>query len=116
MAFGANAVPRHYAVKLSTTAANTAVNALTVPANRALIISKVLVTNFGGTIGGLLIDVFAGSVAQEYYILASYSINNGETYTETGLVLLAGETCQIRCTTANAGINMQVFGEEVDAS
>jgi hypothetical protein len=98
----AAATLRHYSAALTNTSATTLV---TVPASRALVISKIVVAASGAatvtlTVGG-----------QD--IATALPLTAGQVYTETGLVALAAETVTATASAGNTLI-VHVFGEEVD--
>jgi hypothetical protein len=105
----AAAALRHFQTALSTTSTT---SVLTVPASRALVVSKLLVAYQGGGTAATM-TLYAGSGGVSSIILYSLSMNTGQVYTETGIVLLATE--QILAQSNTAGVfSVHVFGEEVD--
>jgi hypothetical protein len=99
----AAAALRHYTASLSTTSATTVVPA--VATARALVIGKILIAATGTS----TIAVTVGGVP----IISGMSLNAGQVYTETGLLLCATET--LTCTAGTASmIAVSVYGEEVD--
>lgn len=76
------------------------------PAGRALVISKIVVAAFGAT-GRFWLRVGGAGIAEAIPILP------GEVYTETGIVLTAGQNLGTQVETAS-GCVVSVFGEEVD--
>lgn len=95
----------------SSATANTAVVVVpAVGATRALVISKIVVSNVSGNsavVFSLLINGTAIAPAVNVPLLA------GEVYGETGVVLVAGDTLQVQSTVAS-GVQVNVFGQEVD--
>lgn len=108
MVAGANPVFRHYQALPTSTAAATFVNAL--PANRVLVVSKLSIANVQGSSAGTA-TLGIGSTN----LIAGLSLNPGEQWTETGLVVLATETVYYQMSLANV-FAIHIFGEEVDAS
>lgn len=105
MAAGANAVLKN-AASFPTTTGSTTV--YTAPAGKAFIVSKLTVcTNTTVLINEIRVN---GTP-----IIQSYTLNPGEQFTETGLVVVPTGTITIQIGTANTA-SIQVFGEEVDAS
>lgn len=93
---------------LATFVANTDTTVLAaVPANRAVAISKITVSNITGA--AVTFRLLVGG----FHVAYDLTLNAGQVYTETGLVALTGETVQARTNTTN-GIAVEVFGEEVD--
>lgn len=98
----------------------------TVPATRALVVSKATVMVDGASVGlflwigpsaGLAIGAEVPATPVSGNIIRNSGLNNGEVYTETGLVIPAGEVLAIYCGgTANQTtfVAVNVFGEEVD--
>lgn len=83
----------------------------TAPAAGRALVGKVIVTvNAAATIN---LAVSAGVPVAADLIAASIVLNLGEVYTETGVVILAGEQVRIFAGVANA-VNVTVIGEEVD--
>lgn len=102
----ANPLLRRYAVAPATVAAaNTQYTALTVAAPRALAISKITVV----PTAALTFRLWVGGE----YIAYDVALTVGETFTESGLVVLATETVTIQSSVIG-GLTLQVFGEEVD--
>lgn len=95
---------RRYATTPANTAATTAV---TVPAARALVISKITCANVSATAASITVTIGGAG------IVAGLSLAPGQVYTETGLVALAGEAVACTTTVASA-ISFMVHGEEVD--
>jgi hypothetical protein len=102
-------VLRHYTA-VSNATANTFDTVLTVPANRALVISKIVVVNNLGS-GSTTFNVRAGGVGKS--VTGVVTLPFGQTYTETGIVLVAGEILDHSSGNAS-GTVIHVFGEEVD--
>ncbi len=92
---------RRYSATLSTTTATTLV---TVPAAKALV-AKVVVASSGTS----AITLTAGGSV----ILTGLTLSPGQVYSETGVVVVAGETITATAGTANV-LSVSVFGEEVD--
>lgn len=78
-----------------------------VPAARALVVSKIVVVNAAGA------AVTFRLVVGGFFVAADMALGFGEVYTESGLVVLAGDLVRAQCSAAN-GMHVQVFGEEVD--
>lgn len=98
---------------LATVAVNTGtlVGSLT-PANKALVVSKVIVAT--APQATVLFHMSIGTTwAASTNIAVNVNLPSGSTYTETGLVIPAGEGLWVYTTTAN-GIFVNLFGEEVD--
>ena len=108
------ALPTLRLVSVSTFTANawTAVVPL-VSANRALVVSKIVVVNGqnAATTFGLLIGTTSGSGTG--HLAYATPLAGGQTYSETGLVIPAGYGLFAVTSTAN-GIVVTVSGEEVD--
>lgn len=80
-----------------------------VPAGRAFVISKLIVTNqTGGSITATV--TVNGSGAPIIYTLP---LSAGENYAESGIVLVAGDKMIANISVLN-GAAIHVFGEEVD--
>lgn len=79
-----------------------------VPANRALVVSKIVVANSAAA--SVKFNII---VAGATYLVNGMSLPVNQVYTETGLVLVAGDTLVASTDTAN-GISVTLFGEEVD--
>lgn len=102
----ANPLLRRYNV--SPTAANTNTTLVAaVPAGRALAISKIVASAYGAASGHITISVAGAGIANALPLVQT------EVYTESGLVLQAGETIIVQSSAANA-VMFSVFGEEVD--
>lgn len=97
---------KRYSV-LAFTANTTTDITTTVPANRALVVSKITVSNTSGA--ATTFRLFIGGTAIAY----DTPLAAGQVYTETGLVVATGEKVQAYFSTTNGG-HVQVFGEEVD--
>jgi hypothetical protein len=93
---------RHYSLALSATGITTV---CTVPSARALVVGKILVAATGASTISLYVN---GNL-----ICANLPLSNGQIYTETNLVALAGETIQANASIAGL-LSVHVFGEEVD--
>lgn len=78
-----------------------------VPTARAVVVSKLLVANYSSSASSFHLFVGGQGVA------FSIPLAPGEVYTETGLVVLAGETVVVRQLTAST-LAFHLFGEEVD--
>lgn len=84
-----------------------------VPAGRALIVSKVTLNDLAGGVHAIAIII--SPTADLSGFVTTITIGAGETYAETGLVVLAGERLYAR--TSNGGattLACNVFGQEVD--
>jgi hypothetical protein len=92
---------RRYTAGVTTTAA-TVVPA--VAAARALVVGKVIVASAAG----VTFNITAGGVL----VAAAVAVPAGGVYSETSLVLLAGDTLTVIATTGSGTIS--VYGEEVD--
>lgn len=105
---------RRYGTSTIPAAVTTAVTPV-VPAARALVISKLIINNLG-SVGIVNFALYAGPSGNNAETIA-YSIpfSPGDIYTESGLVLLAGEAIRIYVfgTVANI-LSVVVHGEEVD--
>jgi len=102
--------------RVGTSAANTWTNVMgPVAANRCLVISKLTITqtNVNGTFS-IAVTTTAPPTAPGFadYLVLSCPINIGEQYTETGLVVPAGEYLAISASTS--GLAVGVFCQEVD--
>lgn len=108
---------RHYRW-LNAAAAGTweQVGGFTVPANRALVISKIIVVNVHTTAiaTNAAISQGAAPATGAEYIFRSISIAVGEVYTETGLVMVAGEQLYSFQNVGGGVVAYNVFGQEVD--
>lgn len=78
-----------------------------VPAARALVVSKVVVSNYSAVTVKFILFVAGAGIA------SGVTLAPGDNYTESGLVVLAGETMVVRSSHGEA-IICSVFGEEVD--
>lgn len=88
----------------------TAVHAV-VPNNRALVVSKIIVSNNSGAPVTFHLGISASG--GNGYIASTIPLAGGQVYTETNLVIENGFSLVAWCNTAN-GITVTVFGEEVD--
>lgn len=79
-----------------------------VGAGRALVVGKVTVANAAGVALTFTLRIGAGNS-----VALSVALNPGEVYTETNLVILAGERLEHSCSVAG-GIVTHVYGQEVD--
>lgn len=100
---------KHYSV--ATTVSVTAPVGTAPAAGRALVVSKVTLTNIG-SVTATGIYLYAGTEVGANAIVAGLALAVGETYAETGVVLAAGE--QFRAFGAGAALAVNVFGQEVD--
>lgn len=98
---------RHYQLQLSN-GVQTLVGA--VPAGRALVISKIIVTSLSGT--AITFGLQVGANNTNSWIAQNVPLNSGEVWTETGIVMLAGEVILLTGSAATGTVS--VFGEEVD--
>jgi hypothetical protein len=117
MAAGANPIFRMYQ-SAGSAAENTAVNVTgLVPANRVLIVSKLTVTSIIPASHNITIIIQATN-GSGYYIANAVPLVPGDVWTETGLIIPAGQGIWIATNLANAGgtDHTTVFGEEVDAT
>lgn len=102
---------RHYnAIIIGNTGSFTGPTFVT-PAARALVVSKITVINNQSAALTFSLMVGATNGTFAYLIAANFPLNPGEIYTETGVVVLAGEGFSI-LTSRDLSIN--VFGEESD--
>lgn len=98
---------RRYSATVSAVAnAFTAVGSA-VPASRALVISKITVTNGTAASSTFTLRVGGAAVAQ------SVALGPGGVYTENGLVALAGESVDCSASVASSLV-VSIFGEETD--
>src|SRR4051794_8664958 len=106
----APSVLRHYS-SAPTTNVTTNISGA-VAANRALAVSKICVANLDAT--SSTFDLMVGAASgQAVKIASQVTLAAGQVYTETGLVVLAGESVFLY--TNNGGhVAVNVFGEEVD--
>lgn len=99
---------RHYV--LGTMAAATATDVFpVVPAGRALVVSKAVVA-CALTSGTVSFDL---RTAGDHFLIRGLVLSPGEAYTETGLVLPAGDNLRVWVGVAD-GVDVHVFGQEVD--
>lgn len=105
-------VLRHYSQNVTAGGSNATIIGSAAGTSRALVISKVIITNQSATAttGGMII--YAGAEVLSTRIVDQLSLAPGESYVETGLVLLAGEF--FRVFTPGAPVNVNIFGQEVD--
>ena len=78
-----------------------------IPAGRALVIGKIIVANVSGA--QLTFGIAVGGV----FVASAISLAPSEVYTESGLVMVAGDNAQVTVTIAN-GVVASFYGEEVD--
>lgn len=78
-----------------------------VPAGRALVVSKVSVT------GVAAISKFGLLLNNTAWIVYDMPLARGEQWTESGLVLVAGDTINIGIDVVD-GVQVTLFGQEVD--
>lgn len=107
----ANPLLRHYQTATFGAGSNVNVSGV-VGANRALAVSKITVANLAGASVTFTLHVGAAA-SSATQIGTSITLAAGQVYTETGLVVLAGESIFASTTTTN-GIAVNVFGEEID--
>lgn len=104
---------KHYAAT-NPASANTVFDAMgaAVPATRALVVSKIVVVSAVAQ----TVALYLGSSATSTTVIAwALSLSAGQVYTETGLVVLAGERIYAQTNNAVAtNLVVAVFGEEVD--
>lgn len=102
---------RHY--KVASGAANTAFNVTgVVPPNRALVVSKVIAAS--GTSASQNISLFAGVDTTAVNAIAYPTLAGAEIYTESAIVLLAGESLFAMTSGTATQLIVSVFGQEVD--
>jgi hypothetical protein len=82
----------------------TSTTLVTVPTARALVVSKILISSAGTA----TVTVLVGGAN-----ILTLPMTSGQVYTETALVVLAGETITATASLA-ATITLSVYGEEVD--
>lgn len=78
-----------------------------VPTGRAMVVSKVIVTNGNATAISIYLGVGAAGNLAANIVIPAQSV-----YTETGFILLTGETVQVY--SSSITMSVAVFGEEVD--
>lgn len=95
--------------------ANTATPVLpaVIAAARALVVSKLTVSPQINASMTFSIQITSNGNFTSTFIARDVPLAFGETYTESGLVVAAGETVFVYCSVAN-GVSVNVFGEEVD--
>jgi hypothetical protein len=93
--------------------AHTAITAIT-PASRALVISKLVVVVATGSSASFHLSIGATGGGNNY-IATNLAITNAQNYTETGLIVPAGEYLWLAGASTGTGVvSCVVFGEEVD--
>lgn len=107
----------HY-TSTSHATANTAAGAAPVPAaGRALVIAKItVVVGAGGTPTPVTFSLGVGSGSNtdpSFHIANGVTLAAGEVYTESGIILVAGDLL-FSLASVSSGIRINVFGEEVD--
>jgi hypothetical protein len=80
----------------------------TVPTARALVISKILIAATGTSTTSTITLTAAGN-----WLITNLNLTQGQVYTETGVVMTAGEAL-VATTSASNIYALHVFGEEVD--
>lgn len=104
---------RHYNASNPTTANTVFQVAPAVPAGRSLVVSKVVASTLSsGTAQEL--TLYAGATSAIESIFAYTLLGGYEVYTESGLVLVAGQLLFARSSIAGATMSVHVFGQEVD--
>src|SRR5689334_20085540 len=92
---------RHYKARGSATG-GTAVDVTgAVPAGRALVVSKIIV-ECDSSAGGVT-SLHAGTGTTTAELIAYLLLQANQVYTETGIVLLAGESLRVTSSVSNAG-------------
>jgi hypothetical protein len=106
---------RHY-VAVASTAPSTvvAITSAMVPTARALVIGKLVVTAATTATYGVYTSPSGGGAST--YVMPIQSMTAGAIYSETGLVLTAGEQLVLVVNALGSGgsVWVQIFGEEVD--
>jgi hypothetical protein len=105
----AAALLRHYANSLGTTGLT---SVLTVPTARALVIGKIVISCTGAATFGAYTTASGGGLGYTFLPLQAFAANS--IYTESGLVLTAGESLLVNISSVASNVFVQVFGEEVD--
>lgn len=102
---------KHYSAQ--TGAINTFVTVVPlVPAGRSLVVSKVaIVAVASGAQFSMTVGPDQGTTR---FIVFGMPLATGEQYTETGLVVLAGESLAVAGLGAADAFRINVFGQEVD--
>lgn len=103
------ALLRHYTSVISTTGLT---SVLTVPTARALVIGKVVLSCTGATNFGAY--TLASGGGQGIFFMPPQAVTANTIFTESGLVLTAGESLWVQVVSITANVYAQVFGEEVD--
>lgn len=90
----------------------TSVMGAVIPPDRALVVSKVTVTNSSAANVTFSLGI-SNTVGNGGKFADNIVLGPGEVYPETGLVVLAGEQINVWCS-PSANVAVSVFGQEVD--